>query len=76
MMSNLEYAMANTAWVSEDGSFGTGQVVLFNPILLTERQWAILDNLPDSKKIRYVWLCLHAESYSEALDELETEYSV
>ena len=32
----------NTAWVADDGSYGAGEIVLFDPNELTELEWEIV----------------------------------
>jgi hypothetical protein len=32
----------NTAWVADDGSYGAGEIVLFDPNELTDLEWEIV----------------------------------
>lgn len=34
--------VANTAWVADDGSFGAGEIVLFDSNALTDLEWEII----------------------------------
>lgn len=43
-----------TAWVTEDGSYGQCDVVLFTPSLLEEDEWCELSELSDNDRITYV----------------------
>lgn len=59
--------MENTdkAWVSEDGSYGVGYIVLFDQNALTEDQWETLSNLHDSDRYDYVMAVMNGEDLSE-----------
>lgn len=54
----------NIGWVSEEGSYGWGKVVLFDPDLLTRRQWDTLDELGDSDKLPYVEAIVNGDDLS------------
>lgn len=62
-----EYFINYNAWVSEDGSFGVGQVLHFDEDALDEEQWEVLDCLSDHRKFDYV----HAVLNNQDLDEWE-----
>lgn len=55
-MSNEEKLLEvrDIGWVADDGSYGAGNVILFDPTKLTEDEWDALDGLPDSYKVGYV----------------------
>jgi hypothetical protein len=44
----------NTAWVTEDGSYGDGNIIYFEPETLTDAQWERLTDMSDSDRILYV----------------------
>jgi hypothetical protein len=44
----------NKCWISEDGSQGECDVVIFNEADLSEDQWEIFNNLPESKMFEFV----------------------
>lgn len=53
------HTLSTSAWVADDGSFGQGLTLLFNPSDLTPEQWDELSNLPDNQKITFVLDCLN-----------------
>ena len=42
------------AYVSEYGNYGEEEVLMFDATLLTDEQWATLQELPDYDKLPYV----------------------
>lgn len=44
----------NCSWVSEDGTFGTGEIIVFQYDELTGLEWNELDGAADRDKLRYV----------------------
>lgn len=62
-----DYFIHETAWVSEDGSFGINKIIHFDENALDEDQWEVLDCLSDHRKFDYV----HAVLNNEDLDEWE-----
>jgi len=48
------FQVFDKAWVSEDGSWGTNAIVMFDPSTITDEQLEILDNLNDSDKYDYI----------------------
>jgi hypothetical protein len=57
------------AWISEDGSFSAGnELITFDPSLLTDEEWEIVDELSDSEKIIFALAVLNGE------DDLVQEY--
>ena len=44
----------NTAWVTEDGSYGEGEIIYFEPETLTDAQWERLTDMSDNSRIKYV----------------------
>lgn len=40
-------------WVAEDGSFGTGELVIFDGLAFTDEHWALLEELSDSERIKF-----------------------
>lgn len=57
------------AWVSEDGSWGTNAMVLFDPSTITDAQMEILDELNDSDKYDYIIAIFNGDD----LDEWENQ---
>lgn len=53
-MANETKQIRDIGWVTDDGSFGAGNVLLFDPTKLTEDEWEALEGLPDSYKLGYV----------------------
>lgn len=60
-----EHFIHYTAWVAEDGSFGTGQVLHFEVDALDEEQWEVLDCLSDHRKFDYVYAVLNNKDLDE-----------
>jgi hypothetical protein len=58
-----------TSWVCEDGSFGTGTLIIFDYDDLTDFEWDQLDDAPDSKKLMYVEAALLNPSLRSVLGE-------
>lgn len=52
-------------YVSRYGNWGTEDVLIFDDGELTDKQWELLDILPDSDKIKYVQALLDGEDVSE-----------
>lgn len=52
-------------YVSTDGSYGTGNVMLFDENLFTEHNWDVLDSLPDAEKYYYVDALVHGRDVEE-----------
>jgi hypothetical protein len=44
----------NTAWVTDDGSYGDGEIIYFEPEMLTDIQWERLTDMSDNSRIKYV----------------------
>lgn len=45
---------SNTAWISEDGSWSGGnELITFDYDELTDKQWELVAELPDSERILY-----------------------
>lgn len=56
-------------YVSRHGNWGTEDVLVFDDGELTDKQWELLDILPDSDKMKYVQALLDGEDVSEWEDE-------
>lgn len=54
-----------TAWVSDDGSYGAGDLLTFDPDRLTDSQWDTLGELSDYSRIDYVQAILNGDDLSE-----------
>jgi hypothetical protein len=68
---NYEYH-SRKAYVSADGSFSACEDTLtFDTDALTEKQWEIVDQLPDSMKMEYALAVLDGDD--EYVAELEEE---
>ncbi len=50
------------AYVSEYGNWGQEDVLVFDPTLLTEKQWEILDTQVDRDKMSYVKAIINGEN--------------
>jgi hypothetical protein len=54
-----------TAWVADDGSYGTSLLTTFNPEDLTFEQWDIVGNLPDSERLPFIQAVLNGSDLTE-----------
>lgn len=64
-MAKLDYVGSyNVGWVTADGSYGVGGVILFDPDSLTDSQWEVLDRLHDNDRIEYLDAILKNEDLS------------
>jgi hypothetical protein len=61
----------NTAWVTDDGSYGVGAVITLNSFSLSDAQWDRVSELPDSARYEYVRLILEDDDFS--VREIEKE---
>jgi hypothetical protein len=41
-------------WVTDIGEFGTNTMIVFNPDLLTQKEWIIVDELHESRRLEFV----------------------
>jgi hypothetical protein len=64
-MAKIEHIVTNSAWVSADGSYGEGGIIVFDGDSFTEKQWQTLDSLGDNDKYEYVLAVLNNEDLSE-----------
>jgi len=64
----MSYVLEQTSYVSEDGNFGTGQLITFPYDALNEDQWNVLDTLSDYEKLPYAQAILDGQ---EDLSEWE-----
>lgn len=62
---DIHEIISNKGWVAEDGSFGNGPIIMFEPSRLTDKQWEILADLNDSEKFEYVEAVLDGKNLSE-----------
>jgi hypothetical protein len=64
----------STAWISEDGSYSAGnELITFDSDLLTDKQWDILSDLPDTERIIYAIAVIDGQDVSEWEDEFDNE---
>ena len=61
----IQEMFTQSAWVTEDGSCGFGEVILFDPDKLTDEQWENLNEMRDNNKYGYVYAILNNEDLSE-----------
>lgn len=64
--------MHNTSYVTDDGTYGTGDILLFHPKMLSTYQWRLVDCMSDNDRYRYVKACL--EQNDETIAEIEEWY--
>jgi hypothetical protein len=58
------FSVQDMAWVAEDGSYGSGEVIHFEPTALDDEQWELLGELPDSQRLAYVEAVLNGDDLS------------
>jgi hypothetical protein len=58
----MSYVLEQTSYVSEDGNYGTGQLITFPYDSLNEDQWGVVDTLNDSSKLDYVKAVLDGQA--------------
>lgn len=61
----MAFEAKNTAWVSEDGSYGSGWLIAFDEDSLTPDQWETLGELNDNDKYDYVYAIMAGEPLDE-----------
>ena len=59
------YIIHQDAWVTEDGSYGVGNVIHFQADALNEQQWDIVNNLSDNSRYDYIYAVLNNQDLSE-----------
>ena len=61
----LQQLITNSGYVTADGTYGSGAIIVFDEALLTDEQWETLANLRDNDKYDYVLAVLNNEDLSE-----------
>lgn len=61
----MSYTIANTFWITEDGSYGGGDVILTSEDDFTEEQLETLGNLNDNDRFEYAIAVLNGEDTSD-----------
>ena len=61
------------AWVSADGSYGEGDLMVFHPDSLTEEQWELMTSMRDNDRFDYVKAILEGDLGTVASFEEEYE---
>lgn len=62
-----------TAFVTTDGAYGVGDVILFHEEQLTRRQWNFLDSVSDNYRYEYIQAILDKDW--QTVNDLEDDYS-
>ena len=65
---NIEELVTDSGWVTADGTYGVGGIVVFNPDKLSDEQWETLDSLGDNDRYDYVIAILNGDDLSEWKD--------
>ena len=60
-----ELVVTDKGFVTADGTYGVGAVIVFDESRLTESQWDTLSELRDNDKYDYVLAVLNNEDLSE-----------
>jgi len=66
----------NAGWVTADGSYGEGGVILFDPDKISEFQYLVLDNLSDSERYVYINAVMNNEDLTYWESDYESEREV
>lgn len=61
----MAFEVKETAWVTADGSYGSGAIIVFDEDSLTEDQWDTLSDLRDNDKYNYVYAIMAGEPLDE-----------
>jgi hypothetical protein len=63
MSEKLNFTIySEVGFVSSDGSYGVDEVIVFDPNLLTDDQWEMVnDELGDTDRIGYIEACLNGK---------------
>lgn len=61
----MAYQLVSAMWISEDGSYGTGQIILTDPNEFSEDQLETLDLLGDNSKFDFAYAALNGQDTSE-----------
>jgi hypothetical protein len=63
----------NVGWVTNFGEFGTNAVLVFEPEMLTKRQWRIVNEMHETDRYNYIRSIIDQDSTTT--EEYEEEYS-
>ena len=73
-MGNENWAGSyNAGWVTADGSWGEGGIILFDPNKLSSFQYFVLDCLRDSEKYDYINAIMNNEDLTYYESDYESE---
>ena len=61
----MAITLTNANWVADDGSYGYGEVIVFQDADLSPRQQETYDNLDDDEKFDYVYAIMAGEPTSD-----------
>lgn len=61
------------AYVTADGSFGVGAVLLFDESALTDEQWDVVDTMSDNYRYEYIQAVLNQDW--QTVNALEEDYA-
>ena len=68
----MENRAINTAYVTADGTYGVGNIIIFNDNMLTEEQWDVVDNIGDNDRYDYITAVLNGNAKAIAYYEQGT----
>jgi hypothetical protein len=57
----MAITLTNANWIADDGSYGNGEVIVFEDADLTPRQHDVYENLDDEDKFDYVYAIMAGE---------------
>jgi hypothetical protein len=61
----MAYELVSAMWITEDGSYGQGQIILTDPTQFSEEQLETLDNLGDNSKFDFAYAALNGQDTTE-----------
>ena len=57
--------ISDRCWITDDNSQGQGDVIIFDESDLTEQQWEIFNELPESKLFLFVQAVIKGDDLSD-----------
>jgi hypothetical protein len=55
--------LVNTAWVTDDGSYGVGAIITLSPDSLSDEQWERVSEMSDNSRYEYVRFILEDDDF-------------
>ena len=68
-LDNYKYYGNDIGWATANGEYGSNAMVIFNPDLLTTKQWDNVGEMHENDRIVYIMAILSKKQ--DVIDELE-----